>query len=98
KQGVAVIGVVQEGLASFTFFVPSLAALKLLTVPALILALIGMVQNITMAQALAIKRRERIDANSELVGLGASNIVAAFYGGMPVGGGLSRSAINVAAG
>ncbi len=98
QHGVAVVGTVQEGLASFTFFVPSFADLRLLTVPALILALIGMVQNITMAQALAIKRRERVEANRELAGLGAANIVAAFYGGMPVGGGLSRSAINVAAG
>lgn len=62
------------------------------------MTLIGMVQNISMAQALAIKRRERIDANAELVGLGAANVVAGFYGGMPVGGGLSRSAVNVAAG
>ncbi|MBS1227293.1 MAG: sulP [Proteobacteria bacterium] len=98
RHGVAVVGNVQEGLASFVFFVPELATLRLLTVPALILALIGMVQNITMAQALAIRRRERVDANAELVGLGAANIVAAFYGGMPVGGGLSRSAVNVAAG
>ena len=98
RHGVAVVGTVPEGLVSFTFFVPSLDSLKLLTVPALILALIGMVQNITMAQALAIKRRERVDANRELLGLGTANIVAAFYGGMPVGGGLSRSAINVAAG
>lgn len=57
-----------------------------------------MVQNITMAQALAVRRRERVDANAELIGLGAANVVAAFYGGMPVGGGLSRSAVNVAAG
>lgn len=98
KYGVAVVGSVQDGLASFTFFLPSLGSLKLLTVPALILALIGMVQNITMAQALAIKRREHIDANQELVGLGAANLVAGFYGGMPVGGGLSRSAVNTAAG
>ncbi len=97
-RGVAVVGNVQEGLASFRFFVPSVALLKTLLLPALILALIGMVQNITMAEALAVKRREHVDANSELVGLGVSNIVAAFYGGMPVGGGLSRSAINVAAG
>lgn len=96
--GVAVVGSVQEGLASFVFFIPSLTTFSLLTVPALILALIGMVQNITMAQSLAIKRRERVDANSELIGLGTANIVAAFYGGMPVGGGLSRSAVNVAAG
>jgi len=98
KYGVAVVGTVQEGLTSFAFFVPGLAALKTLTIPALILALIGMVQNITMGQALAIKRRERLDPNRELVGLGVSNVVAAFYGGMPVGGGLSRTAVNVAAG
>jgi SulP family sulfate permease len=98
KDGVAVVGQVQEGLASFSFFVPTAQGLKALILPAVILAIIGMVQNITMAQALAIKRRERVDANRELIGLGASNIVAAFYGGMPVGGGLSRSAINVATG
>jgi SulP family sulfate permease len=98
SHGVAVVGAVQEGLASFTVFVPSTTTLKALAVPALILAFIGMVQNITMAQALAVKRHERIDANQELIGLGAANVVAAFYGGMPVGGGLSRSAINVSAG
>jgi len=98
SHGVAVVGSVREGLASFVFFVPELATLRMLTVPVLILALIGMVQNITMAQALAVRRRERVDANAELVGLGIANIVAAFYGGMPVGGGLSRSAVNVAAG
>jgi SulP family sulfate permease len=97
-QGVAVVGEVKEGLASFSFFVPDAQALKMLVGPALILALIGMVQNITMAQALAIRRREKVEANRELVGLGAANITAAFYGGMPVGGGLSRSAVNTAAG
>jgi SulP family sulfate permease len=98
QHAVAVVGNVQEGLASFIFFLPSLPTLHTLTLPALIIALIGMVQNITMGQALAIKRHEKLDPNRELVGLGASNIVAAFYGGMPVGGGLSRSAVNLAAG
>jgi sulfate permease, SulP family len=98
RHGVAVVGSVLEGLPSFALFVPTLATLRTLTVPVLILALIGMVQNITMAQALAVRRREHVDANAELVGLGVANVVAAFYGGMPVGGGLSRSAVNVAAG
>lgn len=96
--GVAVVGQVVSGLPGFSFAVPSLANLKTLVVPALLMTLIGMVQSISMAQALAIKRRERVDANAELVGLGAANVVAAFYGGMPVGGGVSRSAVNVAAG
>ncbi|TXI28419.1 MAG: sulfate permease [Ottowia sp.] len=98
RLGVAVVGSIQAGLPGFSFFVPDGATLYALLVPAFVMTLIGMVQSITMAQALAIKRRERIDANAELVGLGGANIVAAFYGGMPVGGGLSRSAINVASG
>lgn len=96
--GVAVVGSVVSGIPGFEFFMPRYENLKLLIVPAFVMTLIGMVQSITMAQALAIKRRERVDANAELVGLGAANVVAAFYGGMPVGGGLSRSAVNVAAG
>jgi SulP family sulfate permease len=93
-----VVGHVATGLPVLAPMLPGWSELGLLVVPALVLAFIGTVQNITMAQALAIKRHERIDANQELIGLGISNIVAAPFGGMPVGGGLSRSAVNVASG
>ena len=96
--GITVVGPVAAGLPAFSFALPPVDALPRLLLPAFVMALIGMVQGITMAQALAIRRGERIDANAELRGLGAANIVAAFCGGMPVGGGTSRSAINVAAG
>lgn len=96
--GVAVVGSVQLGGSVWTPVWPTLAQLQQLLTPALTLAFIGTVQGITMAQALAIKRRERMDTNRELVGLGVSNMVAAFSGGMPVGGGLSRTSINTAAG
>lgn len=98
RHGVAVVGSIVQGLPDFTFFLPGIDTIRTLAMPAFVMTLIGMVQGISMAQALAIKRRERIDANAELVGLGSANIVAAFYGGMPVGGGVSRSAVNVAAG
>ena len=98
KQHVAVVGAVHEGLGAINFFVPGFDALHVLLTPALIMAFIGTVQNITMGQALAAKRRERLDPNRELIGLGAANVVSAFYSGMPVGGGLSRSAINLSAG
>jgi SulP family sulfate permease len=98
RSGVPVVGTIAEGLPAFTFFLPGYDAISPLIKPAFVLTLVGMVQNLSMAQALAIKRRERVDANAELVGLGAANVVAAFYGGMPVGGGVSRSAVNVAAG
>ncbi len=87
-----------EGLPEPVFFWPSREDWQTLLVPATMMALVGMVQNVTMAQALAIKRHERVRPNAELLGLGAANVAAAFHGGMPVGGGLSRSAVNVAAG
>ncbi len=98
RNRVLVVGHVARGLPVLVPILPGFSELGLLAVPALVLAFIGTVQNITMAQALAMKRHERVDANQELVGLGISNIVAAFFGGMPVGGGLSRSAVNVASG
>ena len=98
QHGVAIVGHVQDGLPSLALPPLSLQELRLLLGPALVLAVIGTVQNITMAQALAIKRRERVNANQELVGLGLSNMVASVFGGMPVGGGLSRTAINLSAG
>ncbi len=96
--GVAVVGRIAEGLPGLAPFMPAAAEIRQLALPILLVALIGMVQNISMGQALAIRRRERLDANAELLGLGSANVVAAFSGGMPVGGGVSRTAVNVASG
>lgn len=98
NHGVAVVGRIAEGLPGLAPFMPAAAEIRQLALPILLVALIGMVQNISMGQALAIRRRERLDANAELLGLGSANVVAAFSGGMPVGGGVSRTAVNVASG
>jgi MFS superfamily sulfate permease-like transporter len=98
RYGVAVVGQIVPGLPPLDWTPPDWGILRLLFVPACTMTLVGMVQNLSMAQALAVKRGERIDANAELRGLGIANLVAGVYGGMPVGGGVSRSAVNVAAG
>ena len=98
RHGLAVVGNIAGGLPLLSWQLPDAEHVQRLIIPALTLALIGMVQNISMAQALAVKRGERVDANRELVGLGLANITSAFAGGMPVGGGVSRSAVNVASG
>ena len=46
-------------------------------------------ESVSVAQTLAAKRRERIDPNQELIGLGASNLAAAIGGGYPVTGGFA---------
>jgi sulfate permease, SulP family len=65
---------------------------------ALLISVIGFVESVSVAQTLAAKRRERIDPDQELVGLGASNVASAVSGGFPVTGGFARSVVNFDAG
>ncbi|WP_324732851.1 SulP family inorganic anion transporter [Pseudomonas paeninsulae] len=98
QAGVKVVGAVPQGLAGLTL--PTLdyrLALQLLPA-ALLISLVGFVESVSVAQTLAAKRRQRIDPDSELLGLGGANLAAAFSGGFPVTGGFSRSVVNFDAG
>jgi SulP family sulfate permease len=55
-------------------------------------------ESISVAKSLASKRRQKIDANQELIALGAANLGATLTGGSPVTGGISRSVVNFTAG
>ena len=71
--------------------------LKLLPT-ALIIALIGFMEAISIAKSMATRTRQRIDPDQELVGQGLANIVGCFFQSFPVSGSFSRSAINLASG
>ena len=96
--GLAVVGQIPRGLPTLTLEFPGRAQLVSLLLPAFIIGLIGFVESVSVAQSLAMHRRESIDPNAELRGLGAANIAAAVSGGFPVTGGLSRSIVNFSAG
>ena len=55
-------------------------------------------ESIAVAKVYARRHRYEIDANQELVGLGMANIASGLFGGMPVTGGFSRTAVSDAAG
>lgn len=97
-QGVAIVGDVPRGLPPLALpdFDPSL--LRDLAGPAFLIAVIGYVESISVAQTLAAKRRERIDPDQEMIGLGAANLAAGVSGGFPVTGGFARSVVNFDAG
>lgn len=97
-QGVKVVGQVPSGLPGLTLPSFDLELWKQLIVSALLISIVGFVESVSVAQTLAAKRRQRIDPDQELVGLGASNIAAAASGGFPVTGGFSRSVVNFDAG
>lgn len=98
SHGVALVGEVPRGLPAFStpLFDPELW--RDLAIPALLISVIGFVESVSVGKTLAAKRRQRIDANQELVALGASNIAASVSGGFPVTGGFSRSVVNFDAG
>ncbi|MBC2777099.1 SulP family inorganic anion transporter [Parasphingopyxis marina] len=97
-RGVETVGAIPAGLPPVALpgIDPGLWAQ--LAVPALLISIIGFVESVSVAQTLAAKRRQRIDPDQELVGLGASNIAAAVSGGYPVTGGFARSVVNFDAG
>ncbi|AXI41392.1 SulP family inorganic anion transporter [Sulfitobacter sp. SK011] len=96
--GVQIVGAVPQSLPPFTWPDLSMDLMSALFMPALLISIIGFVESISVAQTLATKKRQRIDPDQELIGLGAANIGASLTGGFPVTGGFSRSVVNFDAG
>ena len=96
--GVKIVGAVPQGLPPLKMpsFSPSLWSD--LFVSAVLISVIGFVESVSVAQTLAAKKRQRIEPDQELIGLGTSNIAAAVTGGYPVTGGFARSVVNFDAG
>lgn len=97
-KGVALVGDVPQGLPPLTTPSFSLDLWTSLIGSAILISVIGFVESISVAQTLAAKKRQRIEPDQELIGLGAANLGASFTGGFPVTGGFSRSVVNFDAG
>lgn len=95
---VAIVGDVPQGLPPLTAPSFSLDMWGALIGSAVLISIIGFVESISVAQTLAAKKRQRIDPDQELIGLGTANVGAAFTWGFPVTGGFSRSVVNFDAG
>ena len=96
--GVNIVGAVPQGLPPLTLPKFSLDLWSSLLTSAILISVIGFVESISVAQTLAAKKRQRIDPDQELIGLGAANIGASLTSGFPVTGGFSRSVVNYDAG
>ncbi len=96
--GLAIVGDVPAGLPSLAMPNVGLPAYENLLIPAMVIAIVAFVDSTSTAQELASRRRERVDTNKELLGIGAANAVAGMTGGYPLNGSMSRSAVNFTAG
>ncbi len=96
--GVPLVGHIPSGLPAFSAPNISWLLIQELALPAFLIALIGFIESVSVGKTLGAKRRQRIDPDQELIGLGAANTAAAISGGFPVTGGFSRSVVNFDAG
>jgi SulP family sulfate permease len=95
--GIRTTGAVPAGLPRLNLAL-SQAHWRPLLQPALLIGFMIFLISMSAAQALALKRQEKLQSNLELAGLGLANIGSALTGGFPVTGSMSRSAVNFSAG
>jgi high affinity sulfate transporter 1 len=97
-RGVEIVGEIPAGLVPPKWPAVGLENWWLLFPGALGLALVGFAEAIGPARSFASAHKYKMDANQELIGLGAANFGAGLFQGFPIGSSLSKSAANDRAG
>jgi len=98
NMGIKVVGVIPEGLPSFTLPAWSLDDARTLLPTALTLSLVAFMEAISVAKAIEERHGYRVDANQELRALGLANVVGSLFQSYPTTGGFSRTAVTEQAG
>lgn len=93
----ATVGAVPTGLPLIAL-PPMSSAYSGLVISALLIGVVGFIESVSMARAIGRIRDVPTDADAELRGLGAANMLSGLSGAFPVTGGLSRSVVNLDAG
>jgi SulP family sulfate permease len=92
--GGKVVGDIPPGLPTISLPQLDLPLLSDMIVSALFISLVGFVESISIARAIAVKSKHRVDPNQELIGQGVANLVGSVSQSFPVSGSFSRSALN----
>lgn len=94
QYGVAIVGDIPTGLPAFSLEFLNLSDVQILIPTVLIISLVSYMESIAVAKAIANKHGYKVDANKELIALGAANIGGSFFQAFPTTGGFSRTAVN----
>ncbi len=98
EYGVSVVGSIPTGLPEVSYLPISVEELQKLLPSAILMALVVFMESTSVGTAMAARKRQRIEPNQELVGLGFANMGASLVGGLPVAGSFARTAVNFSAG
>ncbi len=92
--GGEVIGTIPRGLPVLGMPSFSMAVMPRLILPAVVISILGFMEAISIAKAIAAQTGCRLDPNQELLGQGMANMTGSFAASYPVSGSFSRTAIN----
>jgi sulfate permease, SulP family len=95
---IKLVGALPSQLPPFSFPELSLENIKLLVPSALAIAMLGLVEAVSIARSVATRSRQIIDGNQEFIGQGLSNIVGSFFSGYAASGSFTRTGVNYEAG
>ena len=98
QQPLAIVGQIPAGIPKPVLAVPLGREILDLLPGALTIAFVGFMEMSSVARALAVRSRQKLDLNQEMVGQAAAAFGSALSGGFPVSGSFSRSALNYAVG
>jgi SulP family sulfate permease len=98
EHGVDIVGPIKSGLPSIGVPDVKTGDFADLVGPCLGVMLVGFAEGLGAAKTYATREHYEIDANRELLGLGAANVASGLASGMIVNGSLSKTAVNGAAG
>ncbi len=98
SSGGEVVGNIPGGLPGFNIPKIEINAVLQLIPMALIITLLGFMEAISIAKAMAAKTKQQLQPNQELIGQGLSNIIGSLFSSYPVSGSFSRSAVNIQSG
>lgn len=98
KYGVKLIGEIPRGFSPISFPPLSFDTVHSLFMPAAAIALLGLIEAISIAKSAANSKGDKIDGNQEFVSQGLSNLSASFFSGIPGSGSFTRTAVNLSSG
>ena len=98
SSGLDVVGVIPQGLPAVSLPHIEFSTILRLFPYAVIISLLGFLEAISIAKAIAAKTGQHLDPNQELIGQGLANILGAATQSYPISGSFSRSAVNLQSG
>jgi sulfate permease, SulP family len=94
ERALPVVGAILPRLPPFNAPEIDLETARWMMSSALAITLLGMLEATAISKTIAASSGQIININQELIGLGAGNLGASFFGGMPISGSLTRSTLN----